>query len=751
MIARQSGRYSPSRQLLALLALAVVSLAPAAARAASLDASYDPCYDEDRPRRCLPDFVNAAFGMPVVASSTCGQRGLDRLCDVQQPVQRPRCLPCDDGNPRKRYPPTALTDVNNSNNVTCWRSEPLRSPASINDPPDNVTLTLSLGKKYELTYISLTFCPGTVKPDSIAIYKSADHGKSWQPFQFYSSQCRRVYGRPNRATITRANEQEARCTDAHRHGLAEAPTVSRIAFSTLEGRPSAPDFDSSPVLQDWVTATDVRIVFHRHQMPPDDTFEDPWYLLHSSAQVPGSGAFRRQPRDLATDWPERAGSTTPDYQSEEAAPPPSATRSQSNPAEQPASSIKPPAEVLGNHGRARQPPHHHYAVSDFAVGGRCKCNGHAFRCVPAGPDGEVSCDCKHNTAGRDCERCKPFHFDRPWGRANARDANECKACNCNGHARRCRFNMELYKMSGRISGGVCLSCRHATTGRHCHYCREGFYRDATKPITHRKVCKACDCHPIGSSGKTCNHTTGQCPCKDGVTGLTCNRCARGYQQSRSHIAPCIKIPRVINMVHSQNTAPEESHQYAVSSGGGGQHEPEAPTYRMHAGRECGKCKISTKRLNLNKFCKRDYAIMAKVIGKDTKPSDSGTGKGSTGSGNPSQPYQPPSPRYRGTPPEDGAVRFHLSVQKVFKRSRSPASPLAKASKWSDVPYIVSAHDLDCRCPKLKVHRSYLILGNESEGPAGTLGVGPRTILIEWRDEWHRRLRKFQRQADRTCH
>lgn len=54
-----------------------------------------------------------------------------------------------------------------------------------------------------------------------------------------------------------------------------------------------------------------------------------------------------------------------------------------------------------------------------------------------------------------------------------------------------------------------------------------------------KILAACDCHPIGSSGKTCNHTSGQCPCKDGVTGLTCNRCARGYQQSRSHIAPCI--------------------------------------------------------------------------------------------------------------------------------------------------------------------------------------------------------------------
>lgn len=63
------------------------------------------------------------------------------------------------------------------------------------------------------------------------------------------------------------------------------------------------------------------------------------------------------------------------------------------------------------------------------------------------------------------------------------------ACNCNLHARRCRFNMELYKLSGRKSGGVCLNCRHNTAGRHCHYCKEGFYRDMGKPITHRKACK----------------------------------------------------------------------------------------------------------------------------------------------------------------------------------------------------------------------------------------------------------------------
>ena len=52
--------------------------------------------------------------------------------------------------------------------------------------------------------------------------------------------------------------------------------------------------------------------------------------------------------------------------------------------------------------------------------------------------GEMTCNCKHNTAGPECEKCKPFHFDRPWGRATSLDANECVACQCNNHARRCR-------------------------------------------------------------------------------------------------------------------------------------------------------------------------------------------------------------------------------------------------------------------------------------------------------------------------
>jgi netrin receptor unc-5 len=86
----------------------------------------------------------------------------------------------------KFHPTAFLTDLNNPSNLTCWRSG-----VQTRHGEHNVTLTLSLGKKYELTYISLQFCGGR-KPDSMSIFKSMDYGKSWQPFQFFSSHCRKV-------------------------------------------------------------------------------------------------------------------------------------------------------------------------------------------------------------------------------------------------------------------------------------------------------------------------------------------------------------------------------------------------------------------------------------------------------------------------------------------------------------------------------------------------------------------------------
>lgn len=70
-----------------------------------------------------------------------------------------------------------------------------------------------------------------------------------------------------------------------------------------------------------------------------------------------------------------------------------------------------------------------YAISDIAVGARCKCNGHASKCVPStGMNGErrLVCECRHNTDGPDCDRCLPLYNDVKWKRATSTEVNECK-------------------------------------------------------------------------------------------------------------------------------------------------------------------------------------------------------------------------------------------------------------------------------------------------------------------------------------
>nr|AMY99575.1 netrin [Novocrania anomala] len=551
----------------------------------------DPCYNElEEPTRCIPDFVNAAFGKSVVASSTCGNppsRYCKSVTDKDGKGTR-ECYICDSNHPKRMHPSKYLTDLNNPNNVTCWISEPFVQY------PQNVTLTLSLGKKYELTYISLQFC--SARPDSMAIYKSMDYGKSWVPFQFYSSACKNMYGKSPRGVITKANEQEAICKDVH--GNIDPPSGARVAFSTLEGRPSGYNFDSSPVLQDWVTATDVKVVFNR-------------------------------------------------------------------------------LNTIGEEAAEKAKESYFYALSDFAVGGRCRCNGHASKCS-LNREGSLACECKHNTAGLDCERCKPFHYDRPWARATDREANECVACNCNLHARQCRFNMELYNLSGRKSGGVCLNCRHNTAGRNCHYCKEGFYRDLSLPITHRRACQACDCHPVGALGKTCNQTNGQCPCKDGVTGLTCNRCAKGYTQSRSTIAPCIKNP----------TSPN----------------PEKPTTDPVCENQ-KKCRAASRKVNINKYCRRSFAIQAQVLSRESM---------------------------------NEWVKFTVNIASVYKRDK------IKIRRGEHILWVLQK-DLVCKCPKVRLGRRYLLLGYDTKNSNGSgITLDRRSIVIQWKDEWQRRIRKYQR-------
>uniref|UniRef100_A0A914H193 Netrin n=1 Tax=Globodera rostochiensis TaxID=31243 RepID=A0A914H193_GLORO len=582
----------------------------------------DPCYDSSgRPIRCVPDFINAAYGKPVIASSTCGSGGKpSSFCVVSEStggLLQEKCELCDPSDLRLAHPAALLTDLNNANNLTCWVSEPTSAY------PNNVTLTLSLGKKFEITYVSLHFCGRLA--DSLAIYKSANRGRSWTPMQFYSTECQKVYQRTKEAPINRENEQAARCTDSH----ILSPLSDRIAFATLEGRPSAMEFEQSPVLQDWVTATDIRVVFNR--------------LSADQAELYGLAESDKLSERIRRDNASVVELSEPD--------------------------------------RARE------------------------RCV-IDRMGRYACDCKHATTGLDCEKCRPFHYDRPWARATAEDANACVACNCNLHSRKCRFNAELYRLSGYQSGGVCLNCRHNTAGRNCHYCRFGYFRDQSKPITHRKACKPCLCHPIGSLSRNCNQTSGQCICKPGVDGPTCNRCAKGFKQSLSPDTPCIRPPPLSSLAKS--TYPKE---------------------------DCEKCRATPNRLTHKKFCRRDYALKLQLIGRELV---------------------------------DGWAKFRAQlIDRPIKDQRGTLES-REMGDGAELSLWLPNRNLLCKCPRLKVGRKYLLLArhgsfkSDAKSIAKDLGVefggkgdkpslkqspsavvfDRQTVVMEWGDEVAERVQRF---------
>ncbi|KAF7706488.1 hypothetical protein HF521_019742 [Silurus meridionalis] len=643
---------------------------------------HDPCYHLDgRARHCLSDFINAAYGMPVRAE------------DLQQGTERNI---------------STLTDLHNPHNLTCWKA----SEGSVNG---DWTFTIPLGRRFEVTYISLQFCQQVepTDPFSISILKSMDYGRSWRPLQFYSSDCMGRFGLPAQSVaLSRHQETESLCSDPrplqkHRGGVV-------LAFSTLDGRPSSSDFEYSPGLQDWVTATDIRIVFHQSQgksvrqdKKPDEVGEDLKWSVRSNDEVTQSEKqreanawikmteTRRHKKGEKSSRRNRNKSSSQETGH-------NVTRKQSEIQEgrgkrrgqkKDTPQWKPcqnglcdwMIEIQGqstkrnelrkrrnNAGRAGSrsrlrkkvahhllpsslsaPPTHTFALADVQVGGRCKCNGHASRCR-RDDRGNAHCQCEHHTAGPDCDACEPFYYDRPWQRATPTQPHPCVPCQCNGHSNKCRFSMTVFQQSGRVSGGVCLKCRHHTTGRHCELCQNGYTRDHSKPLDHRKACQSCQCHPLGAVGHWCNQSTGQCLCREGVTGQRCNRCAPGYKHGHSPIRPCIRIPEAVP------PTPVYQPQYSIAE--------ECLSY-------CQPSQAKVK-MNLETFCLKDY------------------------------------------------------VKKGLQ------------TLW------VPDRDVSCGCPTLQVGRTFLLIGAEENrrgwDPGERRLVADRsTMALQWREHWNPKLRGFR--------
>ncbi|XP_018088142.1 netrin-G2 isoform X16 [Xenopus laevis] len=171
-----------------------------------------------------------------------------------------------------------------------------------------------------------------------------------------------------------------------------------------------------------------------------------------------------------------------------------------------------------------------YAISNFEVIARCKCNLHANACNFR--DGALQCECEHNTTGQDCGRCKKNFRSKSWRSGSYTPTpngspNACAAagsafgnCECYGHSNRCSYIDFLNVVT-------CVSCKHSTRGQHCQHCRLGYYRNISAELDDENVCIECNCNQLGSLHDRCNET-GYCECRKGSISPKCDDCLPGY-------------------------------------------------------------------------------------------------------------------------------------------------------------------------------------------------------------------------------
>lgn len=102
-----------------------------------------------------------------------------------------------------------------------------------------------IGKTFDITYVRALF--ESPRPESWGIYKRKNEDSPWEAYQFYSASCRDNYGLPDSKETVKGDDTRVLCTSEYSD--ISPLTKGTVAFSTLEGRPSAYYFETNPSLQ----------------------------------------------------------------------------------------------------------------------------------------------------------------------------------------------------------------------------------------------------------------------------------------------------------------------------------------------------------------------------------------------------------------------------------------------------------------------------------------------------------------------
>lgn len=102
---------------------------------------------------------------------------------------------------------------------------------------------------------------------------------------------------------------------------------------------------------------------------------------------------------------------------------------------------------------------------------------------------------------------------------NANNQLKCsKYCHCNKHGIKTN-SFQCHPLTGQCD------CKEGVTGLKCDKCSNKFWNfQALIDNPTSNGCQPCKCNRIGSVSEDCDRVSGKCRCRPGVKGLQCDQC-----------------------------------------------------------------------------------------------------------------------------------------------------------------------------------------------------------------------------------
>ncbi|XP_062312522.1 netrin-4 [Osmerus eperlanus] len=519
---------------------------------------------------CSPPLGNLASGRSLrTLSGCCGNSSQDTPCPSPHHV----CF-------EQLHPPAHMVDNPFLHPDTWWKS---RASAGQQDE-----IHLDLETKFFLTHVILLF--HSPQPAAMAIERSQDYGQTWETLKLFAKNCIREFGLPDDSS-----QAGSLCTSRY----SSATTCSRgeVIYRALGPSDGGVLDPYSPEALVQLTLTSLRIRLIKAQ------------ACQSSSSSSSSLSPSMEPPDPLT-----VGSALPSLSISESSATPSFSIYtllargtclchghaeqcvDSSSQETPEDGNLVPGSCVCTHHTAgehceRCAPLYNDRAWRPANGSsgephpcqKCECHSHADSChfskrawlSSGGRSGGVCDNCRHNTAGRKCQRCRHGYHRHPTMPLNSPYA--CTRCRCDS--------------VGSLSG-------HS-----------------------------------GQKGPWCHSRSGQCPCKPGVGGTSCSHCLPGYwEYGEEGCKPCT-CPLSCDPFTGHCLDSFRNNQvFNVPIGG---KIPDVDILTTNEGKALwpkelaisalhytGKCSCKEKKLSVSDLCKtkHDYVIKASVLSAHDKGS-----------------------------------------------------------------------------------------------------------------------------------